>query len=61
MPKLLKHTLCAYNNPPTVVPAAAPVLCRKFELMPIKFGFFYEFSSCSKIGPKTLYYIPYSR
>ena len=28
----------------------------KFELIPIKFGFFMNFSSCSKIGLKTLYY-----
>ena len=32
------------------------MLCRKFELIPIKIGFFMNFQSCSKIGPKTLYY-----
>ena len=28
----------------------------KFELIPIKIGFFTNFLSCSKIGQKTLYY-----
>ena len=32
------------------------MLCRKFELIPIKIGFYINFSSCSKIWPKTLYY-----
>ena len=32
------------------------MLCRKFELIPIKIGFFTNFQSYSKIGPKTLYY-----
>ena len=32
------------------------MLCRKFELIPIKIVFFANFLSCSKIGPKTLYY-----
>ena len=32
------------------------MLCIKFELIPIKIGFFTNFKSCSKIGPKTLYY-----
>ena len=32
------------------------MLCRKFELIPIKIGFYINFKSCSKIGPKTLYY-----
>ena len=32
------------------------MLCRKFELIPIKIGFFTNFLSCSKIGPNTLYY-----
>ena len=32
------------------------MLCRKFELIPIKIGFFTNFKSCSKIGPKSLYY-----
>ena len=32
------------------------MLCRKFELIPIKVRFFTKFQSCSKIGPKTLYY-----
>ena len=31
-------------------------LHRKFELIPIKIGFFTNFLSCSKIGPKSLYY-----
>ena len=32
------------------------MLCRKFKLIPIKSGFFTNFSSCSKIRPKSLYY-----
>ena len=32
------------------------MLCRKFELIPIKIGFFTNFLSCSKIWPSTLYY-----
>ena len=32
------------------------MLRKKFELIPIKIGFFTNFLSCSKIGPKTLYY-----
>ena len=32
------------------------MLCRKFELIPIKFGIFTNFKTCSKIGPKSLYY-----
>ena len=36
------------------------MLCRKFELIPIKIGFFTNFQSCSKIGPKTLYYSTWS-
>ena len=32
------------------------MLCRKFELIPIKIGFFTNFLICSKIWPKTLYY-----
>ena len=32
------------------------MLCRKFQLIRIKIGFFTNFQSCSKIGPKTLYY-----
>ena len=32
------------------------MLHRKFELTPIKFGFFMNFLICSKIGPKSLYY-----
>ena len=32
------------------------MLCRKFELILIKIGFFTNFQSCSKIGPKSLYY-----
>ena len=32
------------------------MLCRKFELIPIKIGFFTIFKSCSKIWPNTLYY-----
>ena len=32
------------------------MLCRKFELIPIKIGFFTIFLICSKIGPKSLYY-----
>ena len=36
------------------------MLWRNFELIPIKFGFFTNFLSCSKIGPKTLYYSTWS-
>ena len=32
------------------------MLCRNFELIPIKFGFFMNFLICSKIRAKTLYY-----
>ena len=32
------------------------MLWRKFELIPIKIGFFTNFLSCSKIGSKSLYY-----
>ena len=32
------------------------MLRRKFELIPIKIGFFMNFKSCSKILSKTLYY-----
>ena len=32
------------------------MLCFKFELIPIKIGFFIIFLSYSKIGPKSLYY-----
>ena len=32
------------------------MLCTKFELIPIKIGFFMNFQSYSKIRPKTLYY-----
>ena len=32
------------------------MLFRKFELIPIKIGFFTNFLSCSKIKSKTLYY-----
>ena len=32
------------------------MLCRKFELILIKIRYFTIFLSCSKIGPKTLYY-----
>ena len=32
------------------------MLFSKFELIPIKIGFFTNFLSCSKIGPKSLYY-----
>ena len=32
------------------------MLFLKFELIPIKIGFFTNFSSCSKIGSKSLYY-----
>ena len=32
------------------------MLSRKFELIPIKIGFFINFQSCSKIWSKTLYY-----
>ena len=31
-------------------------LCRNFEPIPIKIGFFMNFKSCSKIRAKTLYY-----
>ena len=31
------------------------MLCRKFELIPIKIRLFTIFKSCSKIGPKSLY------
>ena len=37
------------------------MLCRKFELIPIKIEFFTNFLSCSKIRPKTLYYSTWSR
>ena len=36
------------------------MLCIKFELILIKIEFFMNFSSCSKIGPKTLYYSTWS-
>ena len=36
------------------------ILCRKFELIPIKIGFFMNFKSCSKIWPKTMYYSTWS-
>ena len=36
------------------------MLCRKFELIPIKIGFFMNFKSYSKIGPKTMYYSTWS-
>ena len=36
------------------------MLCRNFELIPIKIGFFMNFQSCSKIGPNTLYYSTWS-
>ena len=32
------------------------MLCKKFELIPIKIGFFMNFYFCSKFGPKSLYY-----
>ena len=32
------------------------MLCRDFEWIPIKIGFFMNFKSYSKIRPKTLYY-----
>ena len=32
------------------------MLLRNFELILITIGFFMNFKSCSKIGPKTLYY-----
>ena len=32
------------------------MLCRKFELISIKIEFFTNFLTCSKIGPKSLYY-----
>ena len=31
------------------------MLCRNFEMIPIKIIFFMNFHSCLKIGPKTLY------
>ena len=37
------------------------MLCRKFELILIKIGFFTNFKSCSKIGQKSLYYSTGSR
>ena len=37
------------------------MLFRKFELILIKFGFFTNFLSCSKIWSKTLYYRPSAR
>ena len=37
------------------------MLCRKFELIPIKIGFFTNFLSCSKIRSKSLYYSTWSR
>ena len=37
------------------------MLCRKFELIPIKIGFFTNFLSCSKIGSKSLYYSTWSQ
>ena len=33
------------------------MLCQKFEQIPIKIGFSMNFLSCSKIWPKTMYYI----
>ena len=33
------------------------MLSRNFELIPIKIRFFTDFLSCSKIGPKTMYYL----
>ena len=36
------------------------MLHRKFELIPIKFGFFTNFLSCSKIWQKSLYYSTWS-
>ena len=32
------------------------MLCFNIELIPIKIGFFTNFLSCSKIGPKTMGY-----
>ena len=32
------------------------MLCRKFELIPIKIGFFMNFEICSKTGVNSLYY-----
>ena len=32
------------------------MLCRNFELIPIKIGLFMNFLICPKIGPKSLYY-----
>ena len=32
------------------------MLCKIFEPIPIKIGFFTKFLSCSKMWPKTLYY-----
>ena len=37
------------------------MMSRKFELIPIKIGFFTNFKSFSKIGPKTMYYSAWSR
>ena len=34
-----------------------PMLRRKFELIPIKIGFFYKFLKLLKIWPETMYYI----
>ena len=36
------------------------MLFLKFKLIPIKIGFFTNFLSCSKIGPKSLYYSTWS-
>ena len=36
------------------------MLCRKFELIPIKIGFFMNFKSCSKIRSKTMGYSTWS-
>ena len=33
------------------------MLCRKFELIPIKIGFFLNFESCSKTGLNSQYYM----
>ena len=33
------------------------MLCRKFKLILIKFGFYKNFKRCSKIGPRSLYYM----
>ena len=37
------------------------MLCRNFELIPIKIGFFMNFQSCSKIRQNTLYYSTWSQ